>query len=145
MGWGVYIYNPVREKERCGRCVALLMSGFMPKATVAKRTSQRARRLGLHTVAPTAFTAGGAQGVAPGGNGARLAQSDLRAQPRVASRRRLVILRSRNDDEAAGCGPDGAIQGGAGDWASVSKTTCTITCGVARSELALKHGSETRL
>ena len=52
MGWGEYIYNPVREKERCGLRVAVLMLGFMPKATVAKRTSQRACRLGLHTVAP---------------------------------------------------------------------------------------------
>ena len=70
---------------------------------------------------PTAFTALGAQGVAPGGNGARLAQCDLHAQPRVAIRGRLVILRSRNSDEAAGCGLDGAIQGGAGDLANVSK------------------------
>ena len=69
---------------------------------------------------PTAFTALGAQGVAPGGNGARLAQCDLRAQLRVAIRGRLVILRSRNGDEAAGCGLDGAIQGGAGDLANVS-------------------------
>ena len=46
------IYSPVREKEHCGLCVALLMSGFMPKATVAKRASQRTHRLGLHTVAP---------------------------------------------------------------------------------------------
>ena len=70
---------------------------------------------------PTAFTALGAQGVAPGGNGARLAQCDLRAQLRVAIRGRLVILRLRNGDEAAGCGLDGAIQGGAGDLANVSK------------------------
>ena len=69
---------------------------------------------------PTAFTALGAQGVAPGGNGARLAQCGLRAQLRVAIRGRLVILRSRNGDEAAGCGLDGAIQGGAGDLANVS-------------------------
>ena len=53
MGWGVCIYNPVREKEHCGLRVAVLMLGFMPKATVAKRTSQRACRLGLHTVAPS--------------------------------------------------------------------------------------------
>jgi len=53
VGWGVCIYNPVREKEHCGLRVALLMSGFMPKAMVAKRTSQRACRLGLHTVAPS--------------------------------------------------------------------------------------------
>ena len=54
-GWGGEwcIYNPVREKEHCGLRVALLMSGFMPKAMVAKRTSQRACRLGLHTVAPS--------------------------------------------------------------------------------------------
>ena len=52
VGWGVCIYNPVREKEHCGLRVAVLMLGFMPKATVAKRTSQRACRLGLHTVAP---------------------------------------------------------------------------------------------
>ena len=45
-------------------CVALLMLAFMPKATVAKRTSQRARRLGLHTVA-TAFTALGSAGRRP--------------------------------------------------------------------------------
>ena len=69
---------------------------------------------------PIAFTALGAQGVAPGGNGARLAQRGLRAQLRVAIRGRLVILRSRNGDEAAGCGLDGAIQGGAGDLANVS-------------------------
>jgi hypothetical protein len=68
---------------------------------------------------PTAFTALGAQGVAPGGSGARLAQCDLRAQLRVAIRGRLVILRSRNGDEAAGCGLDGAIQGGARDLANV--------------------------
>ena len=70
---------------------------------------------------PIAFTASGAHGVAPGGNGARLAQCGLSAQLRVAIRRRLVILRSRNGDEAAGCGLDGAIQGGAGDLANVSK------------------------
>ena len=35
---------------------------------------------------PTAFTAFGAQGVAPGGNKARLAQSDLHTQPRVRVR-----------------------------------------------------------
>ena len=52
MGWGVCIYNPVREKEHCGLRVAVLMLGFMPKATAAKRASQRACRLGLHTVAP---------------------------------------------------------------------------------------------
>ena len=52
VGWGVCIYNPVRENEHCGLRVAVLMLGFMPKATVAKRTSQRACRLGLHTVAP---------------------------------------------------------------------------------------------
>ena len=69
---------------------------------------------------PTAFTALGAQGVALGGNGARLAQCDLCAQLRVAIRGRLIILRSRNGDEAAGCGLDGAIQGGAGDLANVS-------------------------
>ena len=69
---------------------------------------------------PTAFTALGAQGVALGGNGARLARCDLRAQLRVANRGRLVILRSRNGDEAAGCGLDGAIHGGAGDLANVS-------------------------
>ena len=69
---------------------------------------------------PTAFTALGAQGVAPGGNGARLAQCDLRAQLRVAIRGRLVILRSRNGDEAAGCDLEGAIQGGVGDLANVS-------------------------
>ena len=46
------VYNPVREKEHCSLCVTLLMLGFMPKATVAKRASQRACRLGLHTVAP---------------------------------------------------------------------------------------------
>ena len=57
VGWGVCVYNPVREKEHCGLRVAVLMLGFMPKATATKRTSQRARRLGLHTVAPTAFTA----------------------------------------------------------------------------------------
>jgi len=68
---------------------------------------------------PTAFTALRAQGVAPGGSGARLAQCDLRAQLRVAIRGRLVILRSRNGDEAAGCGLDGAIQGGARDLANV--------------------------
>ena len=69
---------------------------------------------------PIAFTALGAQGVAPGGNGARLAQCGLRAQLRVAIRGRLVILRSRNGDETAGCGLDGAIQGGASDLANVS-------------------------
>ena len=69
---------------------------------------------------PIAFTALGAQGVAPGGNGARLAQRGLRAQLRVAIRGRLVILRLRNGDEAAGCGLDGAIQGGMGDLANVS-------------------------
>ena len=42
---------------------------------------------------PTAFTALGAQGVALGGNGARLARCDLRAQLRVANRGRLVKLR----------------------------------------------------
>ena len=52
VGCGVCIYNPVREKEHCGLCAAWLMLGFMPKATVAKLASQRARRLGLHTVAP---------------------------------------------------------------------------------------------
>ena len=93
--------------------MALLMLGFMPKATVG---------------------ALGAQGVAPGGNGARLAQCGLRAQLRVAIRGRLVILRSRNGDEAAGCGLDGAIQGGAGDLANVSKRR---QLGVARSEQAL--------
>ena len=65
---------------------------------------------------PTAFTALGAQGVAPGGNGAQLAQCDLRAQLRVVIRGRLGRPRSRNGDEAAGCGPDGAIQGGVGDF-----------------------------
>ena len=75
----------------------------------------------VKAVGATAFTAFGAQGVAPGGNGARLAQCDLRAQLRVAIRGRLVILRLRNGDEAAGCGSDGAIQGVAGDWARVSK------------------------
>ena len=65
---------------------------------------------------PITFTALGAQGVALGGNGARLAQCGLRAQLRVAIRGRLVILRLRNGDEAAGCGLEGAIQGGAGDW-----------------------------
>ena len=69
---------------------------------------------------PTAFTALGAQGVALGGNGARLARCDLRAQLRVANRGRLIILRLRNGDEAAGCGLDGAIQGGVGDLANVS-------------------------
>ena len=69
---------------------------------------------------PTAFTALGAQGAALGRNGARLARCDLRAQLRVANRGRLVILRSRNGDEAAGCGLDGAIHGGAGDLANVS-------------------------
>ena len=69
---------------------------------------------------PIAFTALGAQGVAPGGNGARLARCDLRTQLRVANRGRLVILRLRNGDEAAGCGLDGAIQGGVGDLANVS-------------------------
>ena len=63
-GWGEWVYSPVREKEHCGLCVPLLMLGFMPKATVAKRTSQRARRLGLHTVA-TAFTALGSAGRRP--------------------------------------------------------------------------------
>ena len=52
MGGGVCIYNPVRENEHCGLRVAVLMLGFMPKATAAKRASQRACRLGLHTVAP---------------------------------------------------------------------------------------------
>ena len=33
---------------------------------------------------------------------------------------RLVILRSRNGDEAAGCDLEGAIQGGVGDLANVS-------------------------
>ena len=69
---------------------------------------------------PIAFTALGAQSVAAGGNGARLARCGLRAQLRVAIRGRLVILRSRNGNEAAGCGLDGAIQGGAGDLANVS-------------------------
>ena len=69
---------------------------------------------------PTAFTALGAQGVVLGGNGARLARCDLRAQLRVANRGRLIILGSRNGDEAAGCGLDGAIHGGAGDLANVS-------------------------
>ena len=69
---------------------------------------------------PTAFTALGAQGVALGGNGARLARCDLRAQLRVANRGRLIILGSRNGDEAAGCGLDGAIQGRAGNLANVS-------------------------
>ena len=64
---------------------------------------------------PTAFTALGAQGVAPGGNGARLARSAP-----SCNQERLIILRSRNGDEAAGCGLDGAIQGGAGDLANVS-------------------------
>ena len=114
------IYNTVREKEHCGLCAAWLMLGFMPKATVAKRASQRARRLGLHTVAPPPSQPSERKGVAPGGNGARLAQCDLHAQLRVAIRGRLVILRSRNGDEAAGCGLDGAIQGGVGDLANVS-------------------------
>ena len=69
---------------------------------------------------PIAFAALGAQGVAPGGSGARLAQCDLRAQLRVSIRGRLVILRLRNGDEAAGCGLDGAIQGAVGDLANVS-------------------------
>ena len=70
---------------------------------------------------PTAFTALGAQGVAPGGNGARLAQCDLRAQLRVAIRVGLGRPRLHNGDETAGCGPDDAIQGGADDLANVSK------------------------
>ena len=69
------------------------------------------------TPSPTAFTAWGAQGLAPGGNGAQLAQCDLHAQLRVANRGRLVM--ACNGDEAAGCGLDGAIQGGAGDLADV--------------------------
>jgi hypothetical protein len=47
-----------------------------------------------------------------------------------SGRGRLVILRLRNGDEAAGCGLDGAIQGGAGDLANVSKRR---QLGVARS------------
>ena len=39
-------------RERCGLRVAVLMLGFTPKAMIAKRTSQRACRLGLHIVAP---------------------------------------------------------------------------------------------
>ena len=72
---------------------------------------------------PTAFTALGAQGIATGGTGARLAQCDLRAQLRVAIRVGVGRPRLHNGDEAAGCGPepDGAIQGGAGDLANVSK------------------------
>ena len=70
---------------------------------------------------PIAFTALGAQGVAPGGNGARLAQCDLRAQLRVAIRVGLGRPRLHNGDETAGCGPDDAIQGGADDLANVSK------------------------
>ena len=113
----------VREKEHCGLRVAVLMLGFMPKATVAKRTSQRACRLGLHTVAPPPSQPlrFGAQGVAPGGNGARLAQCDFRAQLRVAIRVGLGRPRLHNGDETAGCGPDDAIQGGADDLANVSK------------------------
>ena len=69
---------------------------------------------------PTAFTAFGAPGVAPGGNGARLAQSDLHTQPRVRGRVGLGRPRLHNGDETAGCGSDGAIQGGMGDLANVS-------------------------
>ena len=70
---------------------------------------------------PIAFTALGAQGVAPGGNGARLAQCDFRAQLRVAIRVGLGRPRLHNGDETVGCGPDGAIQGGTDDLANVSK------------------------
>ena len=56
-----------------------------------------------------------------GGNGARLAQCDFRAQLRVAIRVGLGRPRLHNGDAAAGYGPDGAIQGVAGDWARVSK------------------------
>ena len=59
------------------------MLGFVPKATVAKRTAQRARRLGVHTVAPHRLHSLGAQGVALGGNEARLAQSDLALSPEL--------------------------------------------------------------
>jgi hypothetical protein len=121
-GWGGEwcIYNPVREKEHCGLCAAWLMLGFMPKATVCKAGVATSVPSWTSHRRPTAFTALGAQGVAPGGNGARLAQCGLRAQLRVAIRGRLVILRSRNGDEAAGCDLEGAIQGGVGDLANVS-------------------------
>ena len=55
MGWGVCIYNPVREKKHCGRRYVLARSAFMPDAAVARRTTQRAHRLGLHTVAPPLY------------------------------------------------------------------------------------------
>ena len=58
----------------------------------------------------------GAQGVAPGGNGARLAQCDLRAQLRVAIRVGLGRPRLHNGDETAGCGLDGAIRGAQATW-----------------------------
>ena len=34
---------------------------------------------------------------------------------------RARAQQARNGDETAGCGPDGAIQGGVGDLANVSK------------------------
>ena len=90
---------------------------------------------------PIAFTALGAQGVAPGGNGARLAQCDLRAQLRVAIRGRLIILRLRNGDEAAGCGLDGAIQGERRRVGPCVKTPITWRCAVrAGFSSALKQG-----
>ena len=81
---------------------------------------------------PIAFTALGAQGVAPGGNGARLAQCGLRAQLRVAIRGRLVILRSRNGDEAAGCGLDGAIQGAQATWPMCQNDDNSALCGPSK-------------
>ena len=91
---------------------------------------------------PTAFTALGAQGAALGGNGARLARCDLRAQLRVAIRGRLIILRSRNGDEATGCGLSTARSRGAwATWRMCHNEENSALRGPSR----LWHGSETRL
>ena len=112
--WDVIVASALpksQDKSSSGELVRTCKSSSERATSVPSWTSHHR---------PIAFTALGAQSVAAGGNGARLAQCGLRAQLRVAIRGRLVILRSRNGNEAAGCGLDGAIQGGAGYLANVS-------------------------